>query len=251
MDSRARSTSTRISLVILFMGGSIVLAGVVAVTVTTVNSWAFVVMLAVSTLLATWATWQESRRLFSQPTLRLAETIRAISASQDYSLRATRRSQDEVGILAERLNGLLEVMDERDHHLKGEGDRLEKEVAARTRELRESNRRLETATEEAIATNRAQSQFIANMTHEIRTPMNGVLGMAELLFNTDRVRSSKSSRERCWSRPRTCSPSSTTFSTSRRLRQASSSRSTVNRSARWSVWQRSQSFWILVPSPRD
>ena len=177
--------SKRISLAVFLRGGSILLAGVVAAAVTTVNSWVFVVMLAVSTLLTTWATWQESRRLFSQPTLRLAETIRAISASQDYSLRATKQSQDEVGLLVDRVNELLEVMAERDHHLKGEGDRLEKEVAARTKELRESNQRLKTATEEAIATNRAQSQFVANMTHEIRTPMNGVLGMAELLSNTD------------------------------------------------------------------
>jgi CheY-like chemotaxis protein len=32
---------------------------------------------------------------------------------------------------------------------------------------------------------RAKSEFLANMSHEIRTPMNGVLGMAELLANTD------------------------------------------------------------------
>ena len=32
---------------------------------------------------------------------------------------------------------------------------------------------------------RAKSEFLANMIHEIRTPMNGVLGMAELLTNTE------------------------------------------------------------------
>ena len=39
--------------------------------------------------------------------------------------------------------------------------------------------------ERAEAANRAKSSFLANMSHEIRTPMNGVVGMAELLADSD------------------------------------------------------------------
>ncbi len=49
----------------------------------------------------------------------------------------------------------------------------------------EKSQALKKAKDEAIRASQAKSEFLANMSHEIRTPMNGILGMAELLKNTD------------------------------------------------------------------
>ncbi|MBF0135870.1 MAG: response regulator [Magnetococcus sp. DMHC-1] len=59
------------------------------------------------------------------------------------------------------------------------------------RELKDLNDRLlhtveiaKEMAEKAAAASQAKSDFLANMSHEIRTPMNGVLGMLQLLGNT-------------------------------------------------------------------
>ncbi len=59
-----------------------------------------------------------------------------------------------------------------------EQQRLEAEVALRTRELVETNRQLEEASH-------AKTNFMDRMSHELRTPMNGVVGMTELLARTE------------------------------------------------------------------
>ena len=52
-------------------------------------------------------------------------------------------------------------------------------------EIKEMERDLITAREAALAGSRAKSEFLSSMSHEIRTPMNAILGMAELLSETD------------------------------------------------------------------
>ena len=237
---------------------------------------------------------QRLHRIISGPIRELAETASLVSVHENYSIRAKKTSQDEIGTLLDQFNGMLERIQQRDAALQKAHDELERRVQERTaflnaliensplailvvdsgrniqlcnpafeslfqytsteiigkpldgifaegdllaeihsglsmarqepvhlvtRRLRKdrtlvdvdlhtvslivsgdvvgslsiyqdisvrkrAEQALQEAKEAAEASSRAKSEFLANMSHEIRTPINGIMGMTELVLDT-------------------------------------------------------------------
>jgi PAS domain S-box-containing protein len=77
------------------------------------------------------------QKLISQPLLELVETARLVAQQRDYSVRAAKHNEDELGQLTDAFNEMLRQIQQRDAALQSAHDGLEKRVEERTRELQQ------------------------------------------------------------------------------------------------------------------
>ncbi len=98
----------------------------------------------------------------SSPILNLLGTMKLIAKERNYSVRAKKFKNDELGKLTDGFNEMLaQIKTGQDEVLEA---RLDAEAARRAKDER--------------------TRFLASMSHEIRTPINGVIGLANLLEST-------------------------------------------------------------------
>jgi signal transduction histidine kinase/ActR/RegA family two-component response regulator len=90
-------------------------------------AWSFIAFLLSSRL----------QRVISDPIAQLARTMRLVSSEKNYSVRATKRTEDELGILIDGFNKMLSQIQQRDVALEKARNELEQRVQERTRKLQQ------------------------------------------------------------------------------------------------------------------
>ncbi len=114
------------------------------------------------------------RSIVVDPILGLAQASYRVTTEQDYSIRAVKTGEDEVGLLVDDFNRMLAEIQQRDEALKQEHALLESRVQERTADLQR-------AVEEARQANRVKSEFLSTVSHELRTPLTAIGGSIGLL----------------------------------------------------------------------
>jgi two-component system sensor histidine kinase/response regulator len=92
-------------------------------------------LIVVAVSLGAYAMAERLQAPISNPILQLAWTTKMVTGSRDYSIRAQKQSEDEVGVLIDGFNEMLAQIQIRDAELSDARDDLERRVEERTLEL--------------------------------------------------------------------------------------------------------------------
>ncbi|MBM0104940.1 HAMP domain-containing protein [Steroidobacter sp. S1-65] len=130
--------------------------------------WLIGVLVLVASSLVAFLLSEKLQTAISRPIFDLAATMSRVRAENDYSIRASKQGEDELGSLIDGFNAMLDQIRAQDQALQDARSSLEQRVEERTRDLREE------------AAEREQAQAELERTHRQLLETSRQAGMAEV-----------------------------------------------------------------------
>jgi signal transduction histidine kinase/ActR/RegA family two-component response regulator len=130
--------------------------------------------------------WLQTR--ITQPILSIAEVARQTVQRKDFTKRAAKTSDDEVGVLVDAFNDMLQEIAARTTVLESTNRELEHEISERKRarvEVLYLNSQLEKRIQELTDKDRNKDEFLATLAHELRNPLAPIRSGLEVLRRAD------------------------------------------------------------------